>query len=165
MAWRIEESLIRGEIDNRVKGIVSGKLWLAGHDKPVKLDLVGNACPDLAGCLLTFKNPTKTFALPKKPEFNIVQRGKIGDLSASRKVRVFAIPMLEAFEMMDRGEKPPERMANALYLECFSKSNGRLVIESAEYELKISAPEWRLSAAEEKQRAEDAAEGWETFTK
>ena len=165
MAWRIEESVIRGEIDNRVKGIVSGKLWLAGHDKPVKLDLVGNACPDLAGCLLKFNNPAKTFPLPKKPEFNPVQRGKIGDLSASRKVRVFTIPMLEAFEMMDRGEKPPERMANALYLEWFSEGNGRVVIESAEYELKISAPEWRLSAAEEKQRAKDAAAGWETFTK
>ena len=165
MAWRIDESMIRGEIDNRVKGIVSGKLWLVGHDKPVTLDLVGNACPDLAGCLLTFKNPSKTFALPKKPEFKTLQRGKIGDLSASRKVRVFTIPMLEAFEMMDRGEKPPERMANALYLECFSKSNGRVVIESAEYELTISAPEWRLSAAEEKQRAKDAAAGWETFTK
>ncbi len=49
MAWRIDENVNRGEIDNRVKGIVSGKLWLAGYDKPVTLDLVGNACPDLAG--------------------------------------------------------------------------------------------------------------------
>ena len=50
MAWRIHDSVIRGEIDNRLKGRVRGKLWLNGLDEPVKLDLVGNACADLAGC-------------------------------------------------------------------------------------------------------------------
>ena len=55
-------------------------------------------------------------------------------------------------------------MANSLYLEWFSEANGRVVIESADFELEISAPEWRLTAAEEKQRAKDAETGWETFT-
>ena len=54
-------------------------------------------------------------------------------------------------------------MANSLYLEWFSEQNGRVVIESADYELKISAPEWRLTAAEEKQRATDAANGMNWF--
>ena len=67
--------------------------------------------------------------------------------------------------MMDRGEKPPERTANALYLEWFSEGNGRVVIESADFELNISAPEWRLTPAEEKQRAQDAEAGWEMFSK
>src|SRR6267378_8380733 len=66
MAWRIQDSVIRGEMDNRLKGRVRGKLWLHGHDEPVELDLAGNACPDLAGCLLTFKNPAKTFPMRKK---------------------------------------------------------------------------------------------------
>jgi hypothetical protein len=165
MAWRIQDSVIRGEIDNRMKGRVRGKLWLDGLDEPVKLDLEGNACPDLAGCLLKFKNPAKTFPMRKKPEFNPLQRGKIGNLSASQKVRVFTIPDEEAFAMMDRGEKPPERIANALYLEWFSEGNGRVVIESADFELNISAPEWRLTPAEEKQRAQDAESGWEMFSK
>src|ERR1035437_613366 len=156
MAWRIHDSVIRGEIDNRVKGTVRGKLWLKGLAGPVALELAGNACADLAGCLLQFKNPAKTFPMRKKPAFNPLQRGKIGNLSASQKVRVFTIPDEEAFAMIDRGEKPPERLANALYLEWFSEGNGRVVIESAEFELTISAPEWRLSAAEEKQRAKDA---------
>jgi PAS domain-containing protein len=163
MAWRIHDSVIRGEIDNRLKGRVRGELWLNGLDEPVKLDLVGNACPDLAGCLLKFKNPAKTFPMSKKPKFNPVQRGKIGNLSASQKVRVFTIPDEEAFAMIDRGEKPLTRMANALYLEWFSEGNGRVVIESADYELNISAPEWRLTPAEEKQRAKDAEAGWKTF--
>ena len=164
MAWRIQDSVIRGEIDNRVKGHVRGELWLDGLDEPVKLELEGNACPDLAGCLLKFKNPAKTFPMRKKPAFNPLQRGKIGNLSASQKARVFAVADEEAFAMMDRGEKPPERIANALYLEWFSEGNGRVVIESADYELNISAPEWRLTPAEEKQRAQDAEAGWEMFS-
>jgi hypothetical protein len=165
MAWRIQDSVIRGEIDNRLKGHVHGKLWLHGFDEPVKLDLAGNACPDLAGCLLKFKNPAKTFPMRKKPPFNPLQHGSIGNLSASQKVRVFTIPDRQAFAMIDRGEKPPERVANALYLEWFSEANGRVVIESTEFELEISAPEWRLTPAEEKQRAQDAEAGWEMFSK
>jgi hypothetical protein len=165
MAWRIQDSVIRGEIDNRVKGHVRGRLWLDGLAKPVTLELEGNACPDLAGCLLKFKNPAKTFPMRKKPAFAPLQRGKIGNLSASQKARVFTVPDEEALAMMDRGEKPPERIANALYLEWFSEGNGRVVIESANFELNISAPEWRLTSAEEKQRAQDAEAGWEMFSK
>src|ERR1039458_1724519 len=165
MAWRIHDSVIRGEIDNRVKGRVRGKLWLDGLAEPVTLDLERRAEGDRAGCLLEFKNPAETFPIRKQPVFAQLQRGKIGNLSASQKVRVFTIPDEEAFAMMDRGEKPPERIANALYLEWFSEGNGRVVIESANFELNISAPEWRLTPAEEKQRAQDAEAGWEMFSK
>jgi hypothetical protein len=163
MAFRIHDSVIRGEIDNRVKGRVRGKVWLDGLAEPVTLDLEGNACPDLAGCLLEFKNPAKTFPIRKQPAFALLQRGKIGNLSASRKARVFAVPDEEAFAMMDRGEKPPERIANALYLEWFSEGNGRVVIESADYQLTISPPQWQLSPEEEKQRARDVEAGWGGF--
>jgi hypothetical protein len=165
MAWRIHGSVIRGEIDNRVKGRVRGRLWLDGLAEPVTLDLEENACPDLAGCRLEFKNPAKTFPIRKQPAFAPLQRGKIGNLSASQKARVFAVPDEEAFAMIDHGEKSPERIANALYLEWFSEGNGRVVIESADYELEISAPEWRLTPTEEKQRAKDAEAGWEMFSK
>jgi hypothetical protein len=164
MAWRIHGSVIRGEIDNRVKGRVRGRLWLDGLAEPVTLDLEENACPDLAGCRLEFKNPAKTFPIRKQPAFAPLQRGKIGNLLASQKARVFAVPDEEAFAMIDRGEKPPECIANALYLEWFSEGNGRVVIESADYELEIYAPEWRLTPAEEKQRAKDAEAGWEMFS-
>jgi hypothetical protein len=73
------------------------------------------------------------------------------------------MPEPEAFAMLDRGEKPPERMANALQLEWFSDSNGRVLIESTDYELTISPPQWRLSPAEEKQRAKDAEAAWAGF--
>jgi hypothetical protein len=60
MAWRLNKAVVRGEIDNRTKGVVTGKIWL------------------------------------------------IGDLTASRKVRVFDIPLEEALAMYKQKEKPPE---------------------------------------------------------
>lgn len=163
MAFRIHESVVRGEIDNRVKGIVRGRIWVEGRAEPIELDLKGNAWPDLAGCLLTFSNPQKRIAHPHLNSLHRVQRGGIGDLTASRKVRVFDVPLEEAFEMYRRKEKPPEHMANCLYLEWFSEANGRVVIESADYELTISAPEWRLTAEEDEERAKQAAAGMADF--
>src|SRR5215831_18286309 len=143
MAFRIHYSVVRGEIDNRVKGIVRGKIWLEGRAEPVVLELQGNAWPDLAGCLLAFTNPQKRIPHLHLESLHPIQRGTIGDLTASRKVRVFDIPMEEALAMIRRKEKPPEHMSNSLYLEWFSEANGRVVIESTDYELTISAPEWR----------------------
>src|SRR3989441_3001710 len=117
MAFRIHESVVRGEIDNRVKGIVRSKIWVEGRAEPVVLELKGNAWPDLAGCLLTFTNPQKPIAHPHLDSLHPLQRGRIGDLTASRKVRVFDVPLQQAMGMIRRKEKPPEHMANSLYLE------------------------------------------------
>ena len=163
MAFRIHDSVVRGEIDNRVKGIVRGKIWVEGRAEPVVLDLKGNAWPDLAGCLLTFTNPQNGVPHQHLDSLHPIQRGTIGDLTASRKVRVFDIPMPEAYLMCKRGEKPPEHMANSLYLEWFSEANGRVVIESADYEIAISAPEWRMTPEEEAERAKQAAAGMDDF--
>ncbi len=165
MAFRIHDSVVRGEIDNRVKGIVRGQIWVEGRGEPVVLELEGNAWPDLAGCLLTFTNPQKRVPDPHLDSLHPIQRGSIGDLTASRKVRVFDLPLEEAMAMIKRKEKPPEHMANCLYLEWFSEANGRVVIESADYELTISAPEWRMTAEEDEQRARQAAAGMEGFMK
>jgi hypothetical protein len=165
MAFRIHDSVVRGEIDNRVKGIVRGKIWVEGRAAPVVLELEGNAWPDLAGCLLTFTNPQKRVPHAHLDSLEPVQRGSIGDLTASRKVRVFDLPLEEALAMIRRKEKPPEHMANCLYLEWYSVANGRVVIESADYKLTISAPEWRMSPEEDEQRASQAAAGMEGFMK
>ena len=163
MAFRIHDSVVRGEIDNRVKGTVRGRIWVEGRAEPVILELKGNAWPDLAGCLLEFTNPQKRFPHPHLESLHPVQRGSIGDLTASRKVRVFDVPLEEALEMIRREAKPPEHMANSLYLEWFSEANGRVVIESADYELTISAAEWRMTPEEDAQRASQAAAGMDDF--
>ncbi len=163
MAFRIHDSVVRGEIDNRVKGTVRGRIWLEGRAEPLVLELKGNAWPDLAGCLLTFTNPQKRIAPSDLDDLHPVQRGTIGDLTASRKVRVFDVPLQDALAMYRRKEKPPEHMANSLYLEWFSEANGRVVVESADYELSISTPKWRLTPEEHAQRAEQAAAGMAEF--
>jgi hypothetical protein len=163
MAFRIHDSVVRGEIDNRDKGIVRGQVWLVGRQGPIVLELKGNAWPDLAGCRLTFTNPQKPLAHPHLDSLHGLQRGSVGDITASRKVRVFDVPLEEALAMIRRKDKPPEHMANSLYFEWFSQANGRVVIESASYDLAISGPEWRMTPAEEAERAQQAAQGLADF--
>jgi len=163
MAFRIHDSVVRGEIDNRVKGIVRGRIWVADRAEPVVLELKGNAWPDLAGCRLTFTNPRERIPHHHLDSLHAVQRGTIGDLTASRKVRVPDVP-IEEFIALRKAKKPaPEHMANCLYLEWFSEANGRVVIESTDYELKISAPEWRMTPEEDAERARQAAAGMDDF--
>jgi len=100
---------------------------------------------------------------PHTDSLNSLQQGTIGDLTASRKVRVFDIPLEEALALNRRKEKPPEHMANCLYLEWFSDFNGRVVIESSDYELTISTPEWRMTSEEDAERAQTAAQGMTDF--
>jgi hypothetical protein len=158
MAWRIEENVIRGEIDNQTPGRVHGKVWLAGRNDPVVLELTGNCHKDLAGCRLTFSNP-----VPKlDPRMTLAsdQSGVVGDMTAARKVRV-----IENFDYlaMKRGKKFPEHMANCLYLEWFSRTNGRVVIESTEYKISVSEPVWRLSSEEELRQHDANAAAMESF--
>jgi hypothetical protein len=163
MAWRIHDSVKRGEVDNRERGVVRGRIWLHGCDEAVTLELTGNACPDLAGCLLTFENPGETVPLHAGGSMHPVQRGTIGDLTASRKVRVFDMPIAQAYARLKKKLPVPEHMANCLYLEWFSEVNGRVVIESTDYRLTISPPSWRLTAGEEQQRERQAADGFTDF--
>src|SRR5437660_1033049 len=144
MAWRIEENVVSGEIDNRTPGRVHGKVWLAGRNDPVVLELSGNCHKDLAGCRLAFTNPAPK--LDSRMTLAANQSGAVGDMTAARKVRV-----IENFDYlaMKWGQKFPEHLASCLYLEWFSHANGRVVIESTDYEIKISEPVWRLSAEEE----------------
>ena len=163
MAFRIHDSVVRGEIDNRTKGIVCGEIWLEEWNEPMVLELKGNAYPDLAGCLLTFSNPGSRFPHPHLDSLARLQRGVVGDMTSSRKARVFDIPIEQAYLKSKRKEKPPEHLANSLYLEWFSEANGRVVIESDDYEVTISAPEWRLTDEENARRAEDAAQAMQNF--
>src|SRR5947209_12258889 len=149
MAFRIHDSVLRGEIDNRVKGVVRGKIWVDGRSDPILLELKGNAWPDLAGCQLVFTNPQKTIRHQQLDGLAGLQQGLVGDMTASRKVRIYDIPLREATAMIRSDQTPPEHMANALSLEWFSHANGRAVIERADFTLKISEPSWRTSPEDE----------------
>src|SRR5258708_34929332 len=56
MALRLNEVVVRGLIDNREKGKVSGNLWLAGQGAPIGFELVGDCDRDLSGLLVELIN-------------------------------------------------------------------------------------------------------------
>ncbi len=151
MAWRVDEFVIRGEIDNRTRGRVTGRIWFSGRDKPVELDLAGNAWRDLAGRQLGFVNPEpRSGALAG---LATRQCGVIGDCTASRKVKVPDIPPGQIGEYHAAGIKWTWHWGNSLCLEWFSEGNGRVVIESAGFQLTVS-PEtaWDMTVAEEEEQ-------------
>lgn len=161
MAWRIHEHVLRGEIDNRTRGRVTGQVWLEGAPEPLRLDLRGDPEPDLAGCLFRFENPQPLPLVTRPPA--LVQTGEAGHITAARKVRVYDIPVAEAIAMSKRGETPPEHLANCLYLEWYSESSGRVMIESADYRLEISEPTWRYTAEEIAERKRQEESGSSAF--
>ncbi len=152
MAWRIDEQVVKGEIDNRERGRVRGRIWLAGRRDPVELDLEGNAWRDLAGTRLTFTNPEAPVER-NLDGFFTDQSGTTGDITASRKVRVPDVPMDELMKRYERKQPFPWHWGNSLYLEWFSTRNGRVVIESTQYALTISPDRaWEMTEAEEEEQ-------------
>jgi hypothetical protein len=151
MAWRIDTAVVKGELDNSERGRVHGRLWLLGRDQPLVLDLEGDPWRDLAGMKLTFSNPDPQ---PQEAaaQLQADQRGSVGDITASRKVKFFNVPDEEWQEALreDRLQDIPIQWKNSLYLEWFSFTQGRCVIESADFELAIvSGPEWEMDEDEE----------------
>lgn len=151
MAWRIADSVTKGEIDSRTPGRVSGKIWIVGREMPVVLELTGKPHRDLAGQYLRFINPAPK-PLPEhlREGFATEQTGVVGDMTAARKVKILDIPD-EAFEHYYKNKIPmPYHWGNCLYLEWYSVRNGRVVIEATGYELTVE-PEatWHMSEEEE----------------
>ena len=144
MALRLDTAVIRGEIGNTTRDNVRGRLWLVGREDPVIIDLKGNAWRDVAGCKVTFTNPkpspqsAATSLLPK-------QKGHVGDITASHKVKVDSEPV----QQEDVGTDPPDEWHNALYFEWYSEANGRVFIEATDFEVNISAWVWEMDEAEE----------------
>ena len=143
MAWRIEQAVVRGEIDNTVEGLTTGRIWLAGCEAPLELRLEGDCWRDLAGTRLEFENPNPEPCV-ETCGLAVNQTGVVGDMTASRKCRV---PLVDGEEMskLHYAHKPiPCEWHNTLYLEWFSEFNGRVVIESADYTLTISDHLWQM---------------------
>ncbi len=148
MAWRIDEAVEHGLIDNTVEGLTTGRIWLAGRDEPMILSLNGDCWRDLAGTVLEFENPNPRVC-PEASELDTEQTGIIGDVTASRKARVPEISEEEMDECERRGQEIPFQWSNVLYIEWFSEINGRVLIEAADYHLNVSASEWQMDEDQE----------------
>ena len=152
MAWRIDEAVTRGEIDNTVEGRTTGRIWLAGREEPLMLTLVGDCWRDLAGTLLWFENPAPK-VMPDTAALVADQSGIVGDMTASRKNKVPTVSDEELHRLCQCQAEIPHEWRNTLYLEWFSEINGRVVIESSMFAMKISAYEWTMDEdAEEAQK-------------
>ncbi len=150
MAWRIEEAVAHGEIDNTVEGHTTGRIWLAGRDEPLILSLNGDCWRDLAGTRLQFENPAPR-TVPDAEALDVDQMGIIGDMTASRKNKVPTVGEEELHELYQNQLDIPYEWRNTLYLEWFSEINGRVVIETSDFALSISPHEWEMD-----EDAEDA---------
>jgi hypothetical protein len=152
MAWRIDEAVTHGEIDNTVEGRTTGRIWLAGRDEPLVLTLDGDCWRDLAGTRLRFENPSPVVQAAAIG-LETMQTGIVGDITASRKNKVAMVGDEELQELYEDKAAIPFEWKNTLYLEWFSESNGRVLIETASYHLEISPQEWEMDEdAEEAQK-------------
>lgn len=163
MAWRLANHVISGELDFRRRGHVFGEIVLAGWTVPIRLELEGCPHRDLAGVRLRFSNPEspKPFA---EDGFAPTQVGAVGDMTASRKVKVPTIPIEEIGQYYLAKIPIPYEWGNSIYLEWFSSTNGRVVIEAAGWETEIDPdPTWRMTEAEEQKQFEENAEAIRAF--
>ncbi len=150
MALRIDTAITHGELDNTERGRVRGRLWLLDREEPVELDLEGDAWRDVAGMRLTFTNPAPKAQSGAK-HLQTGQTGAVGDITASRKVKVFTVPEEEwlAAYREKRIDEMPTEWRNSLYLEWFSNTQGRCVVESADFVITVTDRAWELDEDEE----------------
>jgi hypothetical protein len=148
MALRLDTAVIRGEIDNTTRGNVRGKLWLLGRDDPVIIDLRGDAWRDVAGCKITFTNPDPS-PQPAAVALQPKQRGHVGDITASRQVKVHPAPEKQEESQEEDFVGPPTEWHNTLYIEWFSKEDVRVFIDGTDFEVSISAWVWEMDETQE----------------
>lgn len=152
MAWRIDEAVTRGEIDNTVEGRTTGRIWLEGQKDPLVLKLDGDCWRDLAGTRLRFENPNPC-AVPDSEALHPDQTGIIGDMTASRKNKVSTVDEEEYLRLSESDAEIPFEWKHTLYLEWFSETNGRVVIEATTYTMEVFPHEWEMDEdAEEAQK-------------
>jgi len=150
MALRLSTEILQGEIDNSRPGRTTGILHLAGHKEPLTLDLVGNPWRDLAGHRVIFKNPAPTPTREATSKIVPQQTGYVGDITASRKVKVLDCPLKELATLHREKRPVPHHWANCLYLEWFGDTNGRIVVEATGFEISIdSEPAWIMTPDDE----------------
>lgn len=112
MAWRPNELLMEGILDNTTNGKVTGWMKFAGMDENVKYDLEGNFHRDIRGAKIRLRGDGES-ANPEEAAkymegFAVKQTGKVGDMTAGR-------------EPADYVDYP--------YFEHYGDANGRVVLE------------------------------------
>jgi len=162
MAWRPEQLVKAGELDNTTLGWTVGWLELEGIDQRLQLKLAGNCHPDLAGWKFRIHRidpelPTED-ASPDCSGISLDQSGHVGDITADQMIKHHEISDKELVRRLMAGEKPPFTWRKCLYLEWYSNKNGRVVIQSTRLEVKrIGERAFELTEDEWKEQARQNA--------
>lgn len=123
MAWRPNDQLMEGELDNTVSGKVTGWMRFAGMKDRVIFDLEGNFHRDIRGAKVRLRGDGES-ANPEESVhymegFSTLQQGKVGDMTAGL---------------------PPQDYTSYPYWEWYSEDNGRCVIELEPDQVEILTP-------------------------
>jgi hypothetical protein len=142
MALRLCSEILHGELENRQPGRTTGILHLVGHKEPLTLDLAGHR--------VVFKNPSPGPAREATSRLVKKHTGRVGDITASRKVKVLDCPLEELSALHMENRPIPHHWANSLYLEWFGDTNGRIVVEATGFEISIDPePAWTMTPEDE----------------
>lgn len=122
MAWRPYDQLIEGELDNTVRGKVTGWMTFIGLNDKVTFELDGDFHRDIRGAKVRLignncADPEKSASYMEG--FSWVQKGNVGDMTAGL---------------------PPQDYVDYPYVEWYSEENGRCVIELEPQQVQILTP-------------------------
>jgi hypothetical protein len=111
MAWRPNKYLLEGSLDNTTPGKVTGWMRFAGMKQKVTFDLEGDFHRDIRGATIRLSGKyrgSEVKAAKEMEGFALHHTGKAGDITAGL---------------------PPNDYVDQPYIEVYSDSNGRVVLE------------------------------------
>ena len=116
MAWRPTEQLIKGELDNTIPGKVTGWMRFAGIKERVRFNLNGDFHRDIRRTKIVLHGNAVAEDCSYMSGFDQVQVGSMGDITAGL---------------------PPQDYVDYPYIEWYSETNGRVVIELEPEQIEI----------------------------
>ena len=147
MTLRLEDSLVRGELDCREKGRVTGRLWLLGRSDPVEIDLVGLPSPDLAGLHVRLK-----CEFPPEEQAPSIPTPQVGHLlvcTASERKRIPEGAEREVRMRVHKRIPHPWCQRNVMHLEWVDPHGSRVILQGTGMVLTVLEPaSWCPTAAE-----------------
>lgn len=160
MAWRIADRVVGGQIDNTIKGKVTGWIEVIGRSEPLVLDLHGDCQPELAGwrCRIDRTDPVPLWADPVDlTGLAAEQTGQAGTITDEHRLRHYDCSTDELLARIRAGEPPPTEWRQGLYLEWYSESNGRIVIEDTRLRLeRIGRRAFELTEEDLRRKQQDS---------
>ncbi len=163
MPLRIADIVQHGWIDNTSPRITKGELYILGQTEPIKIYLKGNCWRDIAGTRMMFSNTNPVLDDETYATLLQLQKGVVGDMTCSLKRKAPTIPMTQLEDYFEAKKEIPYEWKNCLYLEWFSIANGRVVIESTDFEITLSEHKWTLTETQERQQRIENSQAMNQF--